>query len=137
MQYLLDTNGDFKQFIEDHTSIAAPASQILKSVRYRDGVGFYGLSHYGGRAYLSACITPMGESTLTREQFRQALAAYDQQPRRLLAWLLAQDDLRDRRCLWSHLSLPTADGSPEIAYQKLETTWLAWYKWWKPRFPQL
>lgn len=136
MQYLLDTNGDFTQFIEDHTSMAAPASQILKSIRYRDGVGFYGLSHYGGRAYLSACITPMGESTLTREQFRQALAAHDQEPRRLLAWLLAQGDLRDRRCLWSHLSLPAAEGSP-AAYQELETTWFAWYKWWKPRFPQL
>lgn len=137
MRYLVDTNGDFKQFIEDHTSIAAPANQILQAVRYREGVGFYGLSHYQGRAYLSACIPPVGESTVTREQFRRTLTAYDRQPSRLLAWLLAQGDLRDRRCLWSHLSTPTAGRSPEAAYQTLEATWFVWYKWWKPRFPQL
>jgi len=137
MRYLIDTNGDFKQFIKDHTSISAPATEILKSVRYRDGVGFYGLSHYRGQAYLSACIPPMGQSTVTREQFRQTLAAHDRQPSRLLAWVLAQGDLRDRRCLWSHLSIPTTDRSPEAAYQELETTWFAWYRWWKPRFPSL
>jgi cyanosortase A-associated protein len=49
---------------------------------------------------------------------------------------LGQEGLKDRRCLWAHLSVPLKNSSPEAAYQVLEKAWFSWYQWWQPRFPK-
>lgn len=135
MRYLTDTNGDFKVFLQDHTTMHVPANRV--SVRHQEETGFYGLSRHQGRVYLTACINPLGGSTLTREQFLQNRQTYDLQPDRLWAWLLAQADLRDRRCLWVHLSLPLNSASPQATEQKLEAAWIDWHQFWQPHFPKL
>jgi len=134
MRYLTDTNGDFRAFLQDHAVRPVPAHQVLMR---QQQTGFYGLSRHQGRAYLTACINPLGGSTLTREQFLQNRQTHDLQPHRLWAWLLAQADLRDRRCLWAHLSLPLNAAAPQATEQKLEMAWLDWYRFWQPRFPKL
>lgn len=135
MRYLTDTNGDFRAFLQDHTARQIPANQVV--IRHQQQTGFYGLSRHQGRAYLTACINPLGGSTLTRRQFLQNRQTYDLQPRRLWAWLLAQADLRDRRCLWAHLSLPLDAAAPQATEQKLEAVWRDWSRFWQSDFPTL
>jgi cyanosortase A-associated protein len=79
------------------------------------------------RAYLDACINSRGGSTFTEEQFRANRIQYDVQFNRLLPWLLGQQELRDQRCLWTHLSIPLNQSSPESSYHILENAWFSWY----------
>lgn len=130
MRYLNDTSGEVKSLLERYTSI--PSSPKL---RYRAGIGFYGVFTHQQKAYLSSCINPGGGSTVTQKQFNQNRHTNDVQVNRLLRWLLGQEKLEDKRCLWTHLSMPL-ESSPSEAYQVLETTWFAWYQWWYPRFPE-
>jgi len=129
MRYL--TDGDVPKFIHDYTSISSSAV-----VHQREGVGYYGLGVYQQQAYLSACINPQGDSTFTYEQFNKNQDLYETRPQHLLSWLLGQETLQDRRCLWTHLSVPLKDSSPEATYLILEKAWFSWEQWWRPRFPK-
>lgn len=131
MRYVVNTTGDVKDFLKTYTSI--PSSPIL---RQQEGIGFYGLFAYQGKAYLSSCVNPRGGSTVTDKQFKQNRNTYDLQLERLLPWFLGQKNLKDNRCLWVHLSIPLRDSSPDSAYQLLESAWSSWYQWWYPRFPK-
>jgi cyanosortase A-associated protein len=128
MRYL--TDGDVVKLLRDFNFISSSAV-----IRQQQKVGYYGLGVDKQRAYLSACINPQGNSTFTNEQFNHNRYFYALQPQRLLSWLLEQEKLQDRRCLWAHLSVPLKNSSPEAAYQVLETAWFSWYQWWQPRFP--
>jgi cyanosortase A-associated protein len=131
MRYFVDTGGEVKEFLKNHTSISV--SPVL---RQKEEIGFYGVFTHQEQAYLSACINPRGGSTLTARQFKQNRNAYDMQLSRLLPWLLGRENLKDERCLWTHLSIPLKDSSSEVAYQNLEDAWFSWYQWWQPRFPE-
>ncbi len=135
MRYIINTNGDIKLFVRIFTAIV-PSSISQWNTRHSEGVGFYSLFTYQGKAYLSACINPRGESTVTNVQFVRNRRIHDAQPSRILPWLLRQEPLIDNRCLWALLAVPAKDGSSEDAYPILETVWKAWYSWWAPRFPK-
>lgn len=130
MRYV--TDGNVPKLIKKFTSIASSST-----VQKKEGIGYYGLGIDQKRAYLSACINPYGNSTFTEEQFNQNRFHYEMQPKHLLSWLLGQQQLQHKRCLWSHLSIPLNNSSPETAYQVLESVWFSWYQWWQPRFSQL
>lgn len=132
MRYIVDTDGEVKNFIKSYYS---PTSSLL--LRQKDGLGFYGLFTHQEKAYLSACINPYGGSTVTARQFKQNLNVYALQFNRLLPWLLGQDNLKDERCLWTNLSVPLNNSTSELAYQQLETVWVTWYQWWRPRLPKV
>lgn len=136
MRYELETLGDVKQLIKDHTAIKFSLNQPLIILRQHKQLGFYGLFVYQKRAYLDACINSQGGSTFTKEQFSYNRIQYDVQFNRLFFWLLGKQALRDRRCLWSHLSITLNQSSPESAYVILENVWFSWYQWWHPRFPK-
>ncbi len=130
MRYLNNTSGEVKDLLKSYTSI----SSSLK-LRHQEEIGFYGLFTHQKKAYLSSCINPRGSSTVTQRQFNQNRHAYDLQINRLLPWLLGQQKLEDKRCLWTLSSIPLKNSSEE-AYQILETAWFAWYQWWYPHFPK-
>ncbi|AFY76745.1 MAG: cyanoexosortase A system-associated protein [Hydrococcus sp. C42_A2020_068] len=130
MRYFTATNGDVRIFIQQYAGIA----QSL--VVHHQKTGFYGLFARQQRAYLSACINRRGSSTVTAEQFEQNRYLYDISLNRLLPWLLGQEPLRDKRCLWAHLSIAVPNASSEAAYRDLEKIWVSWYNWWNPRFPK-
>lgn len=136
MRYEVQTNGDVKQLIRNHADIQFPHNQPMVVVREQERVGFYGLFVHQKRAYLDACINPRGGSTFTTEQFSYNRNHYDVQFARLLPWLLGQQKLRDKRCLWAHLSIPLNQSSQQEAYDVLENAWFSWYQWWLPRFPK-
>lgn len=136
MRYLVSTDGDVKTFVQGYTSPPSSSNNLAQILRQREQAGLYSLFVHQKRAYLSTCINPRGGSTVTHEQFMQNRSTYDMRFSRLLPWLLGQEDLRDLRCLWAHLSIPLNRASPEHAYQVLENAWFSWYQWWSPRFPK-
>ena len=136
MRYEVETNGDVKGLIRERNDIKFSLNKPLLVVRQHEQLGFYGLFIYQNRAYLDACINSQGGSTFTQEQFSYNRLHYDVQFKDLLAWLFIQQPLRDNRCLWTDLSIPLNQSSPESAYVILENAWESWYQWWRPRFPK-
>lgn len=131
MRYVDNTVGDVKEYIKQEK---LPLSKVMQ--RQQTGIGFYNLFTYQEKAYLSSCINPRGGTTVTDRQFKQNRNTYDVQLNRVLPWLLGQQNLKDNRCLWTHLSVPLKHTTPDHAYQKLETAFFSWYQWWEPRFPK-
>ena len=130
MRYLVNTNGNLKSFIKRYTG------QLLPVLHEQEGVGFYSLFIHQKRAYLSACITPHGDSTVTADQFKRNGLRHAVRLNRLASWLTSQAEIMDKRCLWAHLSMPLNHDSPESASQTLEKAWFDWYQWWSQRFSQ-
>lgn len=129
MLYLKDRDGEW--LLREYSSISSSVD-----VRQREGVGYYGVGVDKQRAYLTACINPQGSTTFPQKQSNQDQYFYDRYPKRLVSWLFGQESLKDRRCLWTHLSIPLKKSSPKAAYQVLENAWFSWYQWWQPRFPK-
>jgi cyanosortase A-associated protein len=141
MRYTLETSGNVIGFLTSYTSIPPAVIQpSLRDERHRQGVGYYILFVHQQRAYLTSCINPKGGSTVTLPQFRHNRYAYDLRIERLFKWLIADQGIRDDRCLWVNMSVPldqTADQNKKTtAYAALETAWLPWFDWWQSRFPE-
>lgn len=136
LRYMMG-DGDVNRFLFVFTPIRQENTRLV--VKYQAGVGFYGVLSHQGRAYLSACMSPRGESTVTAQQFVQNHRTHDLTPDRILPWLVGEQPLLDRRCLWTLMSVPltTNAGSAEVdtAYKTLEDAWFSWYRWWQPNFP--
>lgn len=141
MRYMLE-DGDVNRFLFAYTPIRQDNKRLV--LRYQPTIGFYGVLPYQERAYLSACISPRGESTVTAQQFVQNLRAHNLTASRILPWLTGQQSLLDRRCLWTLISVPLAAKADPIAvdpialdnaYKTLEDVWVSWYRWWQPNFP--
>lgn len=134
MRYIGGTLGDIHGYFTGYTAIQLTTAQLYQNLRQQSGVGVYSLFIAQGRSHLSACINPRGGSTVDYTQFLANRHIYDFHPQRLVLWLLGQESLRDRRCLWADLSIPLGQGA-ETNYPVLEQAWLSWYRWWSPRFP--
>lgn len=135
-RYLVGTGGSVDKAIANYTDIDVKML-TNQSQRQLEGIGFYSLFTYQDRAYLSSCINSRGGSSVTSLQFSQNRYTRDLKFNLLFDWLLGKESIRDRRCLWSHLSIPINSSNPKQAYQILEEAWQDWYWWWQPRFPTL
>lgn len=130
MRYLNNTNGDLKKLITQH------GGEVFPTLRQNQERGFYSLFNRDGKAYLSACINPRGDSTMTGDQFHRNRLIYDARLERVIPWLLGKAQLQDRRCLWAHLSMPLKDdATAEETYRTLEIVWYDWYDWWRSHYP--
>ena len=134
MRYVVNTTGDVESMMKGHTILkSSPGKLALASTQ---GAGFHGILLQKNRLYLSSCINPRGSPTVTAEQFRYNRNTRDWQPNRVLFWLLGRGNIQDRRCLWTQMSVPLDKITPEEAQKILENTWVSWYAWWQPRFPE-
>lgn len=139
LRYMLG-DGNNSRFLFVYTPVRA-ANAKLES-RYHPSIGHYGVLTHEGRAYLSACINPRGESTTTEQQFKHNSYQNDLQPSRLLPWLLGQEPLLDQRCLWTLMSMPlsvdakTQQTNAEATFKQLETAWVSWHAWWRSHYPR-
>ena len=125
-------NGNTSRLLQTFTP-AQPASVRIAQT-YRDGVGFYGFFIFEDEASIMACINPHGETTVTGQQFSQNISL---QPGRILPWLLGQQDLFDRRCLFGILAVPARQGDTTLAnYPDLEAAWLDWVDRWQQAFSE-
>lgn len=133
MRYLIPYDGGIENLIRNVTSIKLVPGNM--ELFHKEGIGNYGLFLYEGRSYLTACINPRGNSTVTVDQYRRNRNSYDFHVSRIIPWLLGKDNMRDLRCLWANMSVPVDNISQKEAYQILENAWFDWYRWWQPRFP--
>ncbi|HEY9876139.1 MAG TPA: cyanoexosortase A system-associated protein [Candidatus Obscuribacterales bacterium] len=136
MRYMVATTGNFPGYFKDGKSIEPSTEQILQGLRQREGTGFYSIFSDEKQLHLIACINSRGGSTVTTPQFAANRNTYDMKLSRLLPWLVGNESLRDRRCLWTHMSTPLNQASAQSANLALEQAWLPWYQWWSTRFPQ-
>ena len=136
MLYLVGTRGNVHSVLEKQ--VAIPANLLKKAnVRKLEDIGFYLHFHDRHKAYLSSCINPRGNTSVTQKQFSQNRYIHDLKYSLLLSWLFGQATIRDRRCLLTNLSISLEDLQPEIANKILREVWQDWYLWWQPRFPSL
>ncbi len=136
MRYVVGTSGNVEGLIKNNTTINLPSGKVFQTVRQQLGIGYYGLFTYQNKAYLSSCINSQGDSTVTTEQFLHNGYIYNIRFNRLLLWLLGEQSLLERRCLWAHLSINVNNADYQSAYHLLEKAWLSCYRWWSPRFPK-
>ncbi|WP_448571737.1 cyanoexosortase A system-associated protein [Trichothermofontia sp.] len=139
------TDGNISRFLFVHTPIRTANAGLQQ--RYHPETGAYGVLTAQGRAYLTACINPKGQSTLTEQQATQNRYATGLRPWRVLRWLLGQDKLWDGRCLWTLMMVRLPPTTPAVAerhdtpmasaqaYQILEAAWVPWHHWWQANFP--
>jgi len=137
------SDGNVSRYLFVHSPVRTANANL--NVKFQPNIGYYGLVSVENKAYLSACINPRGESTVTEQQFTQNRYTHDLRPARILPWLMGQESLIDYRCLWILMSVPI--GNPPTpssteratleakAYQDLETAWFAWSQWWRSHFP--
>ena len=131
MRYFADTNGNLKDFI---TSQTGELSSALKEDGDR---GSYSIYTHENKAYLNACINPRGKSTVTSDEFNRNLMAYDTRLSNIVPWLLSRAEFRDKRCLWTNLSMHLDNNiSVDDTYNDLETAWFDWYDYWQANYPQ-
>lgn len=133
--YEIYTDSNVSRLLMVYQSIP-PATARLQ-LKQKDGIGYYSLFEYQDKAYISACINPKGQTTVTEQQFVKNRYLYNWSIPRLLFWTIGQKDLFDGRCLFTTMSIPidTHENALNNAYQTLETTWFDWYRWWQQNYP--
>ncbi|MEA5620207.1 cyanoexosortase A system-associated protein [Cronbergia sp. UHCC 0137] len=136
IRYVIGTMGNIEGLVADNKNLTLPGSEISKSIRYQPGIGYYSQFVHKNKVYLTSCINPQGKSTVTQEQFLKNQRTYSITASSLLSWLLGEQSLLNRRCLWVNLSTPVNDVNPKLAFSKLEKAWFDLYRWWYPRFPK-
>lgn len=135
MRYELNSEGNGEDAIATDLKIPFPRDRV-SLIRHNPQLGYYAVFVHQKQAYLNACINSRGGSTFTSSQFDTNRLRYDFQLQRIAFWLLGKQELRDNRCLWTHLSIPLKQSTPD-AYSTLEQIWFSWYKWWSSRFPPI
>ena len=101
----------------------------------REGLGTYQLFHDDTHAYLSACLTSQGESTSEIDEFvRKMNRNLLKVNSRLISGIVGNRSLRERNCLWVHLSTPLQGESPEKSYDVLESVFEEGYSKWQGLF---
>lgn len=135
MYYLTDTRGNIESLLQQQTKIA-PETLKTQEIKQQDN-NYYSLFSDRDRTYLSSCLNPTGNSTVTQKQFSQNLDRRQLNLRLITDWLKGKDSIRDRRCLWITLSIPNDSASFLSPNDILEQAWHNWHQWWQPRFPNL
>lgn len=106
-------------------------------LKYAANIGHYAIFADQDKAYLTSCINPTGQTTLTEAQFNSNQNQYDVVLSRLGLYLLGTGDLRDYRCLFTVISMPITEATnTPINYQYLEASWIDWHRFWKDNFPE-
>lgn len=136
MRYVLGTAGRVDAYLQKYTHIPLKDLQAGKTRQLKD-IGYHTLFTSGDRAYLITCIAFNGNSSVTAQQFARYFRDRNSQYQVWVDWLKGKASLRDRRCLWTHLSVALNSSTPQTAYKLLELAWVDLYNWWLPRFPSL
>ena len=136
MHYLTDTRGNLENLLVEQNEIAP---EVLKQqeIKQQDNASYYSLFSDRDRTYLSSCLHPTGDSTVTAKQFSQSLDRKKLNLKLISNWFLGKASIRDRRCLWVTISTPNDNDSFSENRAMLEEVWQNWHQWWQPRFPSL
>ena len=129
--FIPSSEGNISRFLQTYQDIP-PATVQLKT-NYQEDIGFYGFFVYDQNPNLAACINPYGETTVNSQQFAQNISQHGFQIKRIFPWLLGQQDLINRSCLLTIITLNTDDNmnsrSLTVPNQsQLENAWFSWYE---------
>lgn len=127
MHYITDLH-DVKKLLKKYTSLPHHALETFE----QEDIGFYGVLIHQDQLHLSACITPRKGSVVHNVHFYHNYPTLQKISERLVFWLLGEKPLVEQVCLWSHLSIPLSNSSPQKAYLTLEKVWFSWYQHWHP-----
>ena len=106
------------------------ADQLTEKQRSPDEI--VALYEWEGSAYLSACLTTKGATTVTRSQYMNRRYQEDFTPMRFLVWATGREPFWNHGCLWMLLKLDTETPMPlSERYQVLESAWENWLPWWQ------
>ena len=135
VSYVVNTRGNVYQLIDTQTGIP---NNVLnqQQIKKHNDIGFYSVFQDNDYAYLSSCLDSQGKATVTSQQFSANLNQVKLTPSLLAKWLLGKASIRDRRCVWLHLSIPL-QSEVKTSHKILENTWIDLVKWWSPNFPEL
>ncbi len=132
MHYMQVPKGDVNHLIGRHT-VLPPTLEVHQL----EGKGAYGLLQHQQKLYLTSCINPQGNSTVTNRQYALNKAFNEVRLQRLGNWLLGKEGLIDQRCLWTIMSLSMENAiEEEKIHLILKESWTSWFNWWQSRFPE-
>jgi len=129
--FIPSSEGNVSRFLQTYQDI--PPATVQLQTNYREEIGFYGFFVYDQNPNLAACINPYGETTVTSQQFAQNISQNGIQIERILPWLLGQQDLINRSCLLTIITLDSdnninARSLSSTDQSQLENTWFSWYE---------
>ncbi|EDX85933.1 hypothetical protein S7335_3636 [Synechococcus sp. PCC 7335] len=133
-RYFSGTNGNVPEFIKTYFPSLAKDTMTkdIWEVRAFEQSGSVLLASDTEVLHLSSCINPYGGSTVSARAYKQNRNFQDIRYR-LVPWLLGEN-LKDERCLWTHMSVISTDAqqkkTPEEMSILIENAWSSWYKWW-------
>lgn len=134
MRYLEKSDTSIRNLMLQYGKVT-PTVPFDSTIR-QNKAGYYSLFAEGDTAYLSSCINPKGETTVTSAQFTENRYTYDLRLDRAIPIVLGQVSLQDSRCLWTHMALAIAPStSAETTFPALEASWNHWQTLWQGRFP--
>ena len=127
------SSGNISRFLNIYTPVKAASLKLI--AKHQEGIGYYALLKEGNQAILTACLNPIGESTITQQQFSKNRYKHGWGIKQTFMWLIGHGDLLDGRCFWTALFTPIAEDADDSIvqekYQTLEAAWFDWYRWWK------
>ncbi len=134
LRFISPTFGNIEKYLQKTYDKTFQIAYQQGQTNYLPSFGYYRLFKDEKQAYLSACLTPTFESTVSQRQY------VSQANRQVFNWqtliprLLGEKSLRERRCLWVNLSTPLNSNSPETSYQLLESVFKTGYPKWQGLF---
>lgn len=134
LRFFAPTFGEIENYIKRTYDEPIQSAYEEGETNYLPNYGQYRLFEDGTEAYLSACLTPEGESTVSVTDYVNKTNAGIFQVRGLIPRLLGERSLRERRCLWVNLSTPLNGNTPANSYQVLEAVFQQGYSQWQGLF---
>lgn len=134
LRFFSPTFGNTKKYIQEAYDKEFQKNYEQGNTRYLSNLGYYHLFTNEEKAYLSACLNPTFESTVSSAQYARQANKHFFERKNLIPRLLGQKSFRERRCLWVNLSTPLNPDSPETSYQILESVFKAGYTKWQGLF---
>lgn len=136
--YIYSSEGNVNRFLQIYQDI--PPATLDFNIRYKDNLGFYAFFIYEDQPQIASCINPYGETTVTSQQFAQNVSQNGLQLQRILPWLFGQQDLINRSCLFTVITLNSHDIVEDEQltldhYADLEQAWFSWYESVKKFYP--
>lgn len=120
--YWSSPSGQMEDFFMYYSHKKAKFTVIDMDVRQKSQ-SFYGLYRDRNTAYLSSCINPLGNSTVTNAQFLANRNNYDLKSSRWVGVALGLKRLRNWRCLWVNIAVSSNINDTNKSYKTLNDAW--------------
>lgn len=123
--------GDYSS-VSDIVKEATVQLERIQLTPAKSSVGAHAIYQRSNQLFITGCIPPSRETTITAGQLRGAQNRPDVLARRALPWFLGQASLRDLRCVWVRMSMPINSTNTS---EDLEQAWIEWVQWWQKNYP--